>query len=982
MKFQRSERPGTPSRRPGAGQVLAASWLCVLIAGGGVVAAAAGARSARPAAATGTGDRGGTSQSRLVTGRRITVPPVGTTAVVGGMPVRMILSPGGDSAVVTDAGFKQFLSAVNTSTGQVTSSVPFDTTGSLFNGLYYGLTLVPDAQGGGATVYASQGIAGAVVIYRLANGQLSSLNLDIPTGITSWCTGLAADNRGYLYAADRGKGIPFLRASLGIYDRISSKLVGSLSFNEDPTLSNFPLSVAARSDGSQVYVASERDGGVYVINATQPSKPVGGRPAFIPTGRNPDDLLLNKSQSLLYVANGGSDTVSVINTTTNSVKATIPLSPTTVRMLPGASPTGLALSPREDTLYVTLGDMNAVALISTANLQVQGYVPVGWYPTAVVAPPDGKHLLVANGNGSEARNPNPGFDWLNPDTYDNPVPNQGYILNLLQGNVQTIPLPISSDTLKTYTQQVLANNSIPATPTPPPNPLARIGLQAGKIQHVIYIVKENRSYDQILGDLKDTQGQPRGNGQADLAMYGYDPGTPGAPQVTPNQHALANQFVLLDNFYCAGGVSSEGWPWSTQGQANEYVQKTSPYVNRLPTLFYVPNYDFEGQNDGYPTGGFPAKDPNGDPLSLLYPNGAPKVPDVAEAAGGHIWSLVKRAGLSYRNYGFFYTSGGLGIVPDNYPDHPDLQPAGEWGQPPANNVSDWYFRRFDLNFADSDAPADDGAPPATKSYGPYNAPRTSPKRTTTSRFQEWNHEFQQLLAANKVPNFMMVRFGRDHSQGLTPSKADTPVHSPAAMIADNDYAVGQLVAAVRGSPIWNSTAIFIIEDDAQFGPDHVDAHRSTCYVASPWIKQQARGQMGTIDSTFYNTVSVLRTMELLLGLPPMNQYDATASPIVAPWDMTGPSNQTPFQAIPPPADVIREYNPTMASLKPNDYRYRLAQLSAKMNFKNADSIPDQLLNEVLWTAAHGPNVPMPPPRIHSITCLAPPTPVAPKDDDD
>src|SRR5207244_6786344 len=159
--------------------------------------------------------------------------------------------------------------------------------------------------------------------------------------------------------------------------------------------------------------------------------------------------------------------------------------------------------------------------------------------------------------------------------------------------------------------------------------------------------------------------------------------TPPAKEVTPNLHALANQFALFDNFYCAGGVSSEGWPWSTQGQANEYVQKTSPYINRLPSPFYDLNYDFDGQNDGYPTGGFPPSDPNGDPLSLLYLNGAPAVPDVAAAAGGHIWSAVKRAGLSYRNYGFFYSTDPtvhgvpeLGL-PDNYPSHRDLQPAGE-----------------------------------------------------------------------------------------------------------------------------------------------------------------------------------------------------------------------------------------------------------------------------------------------------------------
>jgi len=422
-------------------------------------------------------------------------------------------------------------------------------------------------------------------------------------------------------------------------------------------------------------------------------------------------------------------------------------------------------------------------------------------------------------------------------------------------------------------------------------------------------------------------------------------------------------------------VSSEGWPWSTQGQANEFVVKTSPYINRLPSIFYAPNYDFEGQNSGYITGGFPAKDPNGDDLSplwypsLLYPNGAPSIPDVAASAGGHIWSAVKKKGLTYRNYGFFYSVGDGYIIPDNYPNHPDLQPAGSFGVAPANS-SDWYFRRFDLDFADSDAPAMFGCPPATAQYGPSN-PFHTPLRTTSSRFQEWNFEFQQIVAANAMPNFMMVRLPRNHTMGTTPSTDKEPVHSPAAMIADNDYAVGQIVQAVRNSSIWNNCAIFIIEDDAQFGPDHVDAHRSPCFVISPYING------GVVDSTFYNTMSVLKAMELLLGVDPMNQYDAFANPIgfTAAGASTGlwattPVNQTAFPATVPPQDVICEFNPKLSALNPKDYRYRLAVLSRKMNWKTADSIPDQLLNEILWKNAKGPNVPMRKPRFSTPSSIA------------
>lgn len=371
--------------------------------------------------------------------------------------------------------------------------------------------------------------------------------------------------------------------------------------------------------------------------------------------------------------------------------------------------------------------------------------------------------------------------------------------------------------------------------------------------------------------------------------------------------------------------------------ANEYVIKNLPYNYSGRGR----NYDFEGQDNGYLVGGHPAKDPNGNTMSVVFPNGAPAVPDVAEAPGGHIWDAVRNAKLSYRNYGFFYSfgvsQGGLPLIPDNYPADGGLQPAGR----NLTGVSDFDFRRYDNDFPDSDAPHDNGCLYSLASYGFYHMP---------SRYAEWKREFDMMLAndpsGNSVPAFMMVRFNHDHTQGLTPGK-----FTPRAEVADNDYAVGQLVEAISKSKIWESTAIFIIEDDAQDGPDHVDAHRSTAFVISPWIRKNA------VDHRFYNTDSILKTMEMLLGLPPLTQYDAIANPID---DFeNAPSNNSPFAATPATSTIMCEKAPSLAQFRLNDPMRKWALESAKMNFNVPDSAPAGKLNLILWKSVKGPNSVMP-----------------------
>ncbi len=915
----------------------------------------------------------------LVTGKKITLPPLGVQQNVGSLPMHMVLTPDGKYAISTDMGFREGLVCISTVTGKtaqpITAPAPTNPDGSpaglpisqsilqfgAFSaargsygpeGLYYGLAVKSNGDGS-STLYAAQGHNSSIAVVNVSAAGALSLTGTIALKKGDFPAGLALDGRGYLYVANNetfgsGSDVTDITTpgSLIVVDTKAGAEVSRFPFVLPISLladgktpfspTNFPLAVAATA-GGKVYVSSQRDANVLVVDCSDPASPKAG--ASITTGSHPISLLLNKSQSSLYVANAHSETVSVISTATNTVTSTILLTPPDAHGLPGFTPTGLALTPDESRLYVTLGDASAVGVVDLALGRTIGYIPAGWYPTSVVASPFKKQILVANAKGTQTRYPNPGYQYF---TFAGQ-----YIENLMEGNVQTIPVPNSVQQAMA-TQQVLNNNRLAeigtATPTSATasNPLAGIGLKAGKIKHVIYIVKENRTYDQILGDV------PQGNGDPSLAIFGQD--------VTPNLHALAQRFVLLDNFYDCGETSGDGWPWSTQGHANEYVIKNLPYNYSGRGR----NYDFEGQNNKYPTGGFPATDPYGQPLVPASPfhdptkNGAaPAIPDVGAAPGGHIWdNALKNINLAgtgltakYRNYGFFAAFGDNQAIPDNYPADAGLLPAGHDG----GGVTDIDFRRYDAAYADSEGPLKTSLKTGKASalyplqtYGHYAMP---------SRFTEWNREFQQMLAAdptgNAVPALETVRFMHDHTEGLRAGR-----HTPRSEVADNDYAVGQLVETVSKSAIWNSTAIFVIEDDAQDGPDHVDAHRSTCYVISPYIKQ------ASVDHTFYNTDSVFKTMELLLNMPPMSQYDAVATPILA-FGTTPNENGGQYAATLPDTSILGEIAPAAPK---TSALFPLEALSAKMDFVHPDSAPAALLNEVVWKSVKGVGSKMPAPR--------------------
>ncbi|MGA2500843.1 MAG: hypothetical protein ABSH20_24160, partial [Tepidisphaeraceae bacterium] len=790
----------------------------------------------------------------------------------------------------------------------------------------------------------------AVAVLKLeADGSLTSHGV-LPTRAGDFPAGLALDDRGLLYVTnndplDKGAALFGLPASVAILDTATGREIGRYVFADSIAgTSNFPLAAAGLRSGAKLYVASQRDACVYVLDTSDPKSPkLAGR---IASGSHPSGLLLSRDQSRLYIANAHSDTVSVVKTAADTIVATVLLRPEVAKDLPGATPTGLALSPDERTLYVALGDMNAVGVIDTQAASLLGYLPAGWYPTGVAVSPDGKNLLVANAKGNASRHPAD-----DPKT-DAATEGRRYSLKVIEGNVTTVATP-SAKQLKELTQRVLRLNRLTPRFVNAANPLQAIGLQAGRIKHVIYIVKENRTYDQVLGDL------PQGNGDKNLCLFGRE--------VTPNLHALAERFVLMDNFYDSGEVSGDGWTWTTQGHANEYVIKNVPYqYSKRGRAF-----DYEGTVNEYPTGGFPAIGPDGKPLSQAeaFKNGAKAIPDVAEAPGGHIWDLVRRHGLSFRNYGCHMTDdpkpGNPAVVPGNYPASAGLQPGGH----DLDGITDLDFRRFDLDYPDSDAPAtvaaatgDQNALRRKTAFGQAGAP---------SRFSEWNREFQMMLARDPsggtVPAFMTIRFCTDHTIGANPTRP-----TPRSMLADNDYAVGQLVEAISHSPIWKSTAIFVIEDDAQNGPDHVDVHRSTCHIVSPWIKA------ASVDHRFHNTVSVLKTMECLLGLPPMCQYDAVASSIMD-WDAS-PSNDQPYDAIMPDGKFIVERNPEKNPAKDVSPEQReMAERSEAMDFSVADRAPADELNQIIWKTVKGPRSVMPPSPRGPIHVAAP---RRDKDDDD
>ena len=617
-----------------------------------------------------------------------------------------------------------------------------------------------------------------------------------------------------------------------------------------------PYDVAFAKNGRSLYISDWASKSVLVFHLPEGEGVfVGpqGPPVAIPVGEHPNQLAVHPTDGRVFVACASSNCVSVIDGKTDSVIETI--STTLFPKAPeGSTPDALAISPDGKTLYVANADNNCVAVIDITTpkrSQVKGFIPTGWYPTAVAVTPDGKTLLVGVGKGNGTK-PNPIPKDRSKDAKGRPFP---YIGTTLSGALSIMPVP-DDKALADYTAQVYKNcpySDSQLTDAPHPRKTAiptKVG-DPSPIKHVLYVIKENRTYDQVLGDL------PRGNGDPSLCMF--------PREVTPNHHKLAEEFVLLDNLYCNGHVSADGHPWSTMAYNTDYIARNW-------ALTYSGRAGILDDDDA----------------------------DLAKAPSGYLWDACKTAGLSYRSY-------------------------GEYGR--RVSQADGTFKM-------------EGAVPGLVGHmcPDWGAPKPdkSPARDT-DRVDTFLKEFRQYEKDGNLPRFMVMSLGEDHTAGTTPGS-----FTPQACVASNDLALGRLVEAVSKSKSWPETAIFVIEDDAQNGPDHVDAHRTVGLVISPFARRKH------LDSTQYGTVSYLRTMELILGLKPLSQYDAAANPL--------------FGCFEDRADVT-SYIHEEARIDLGARNTKLAygsDRSAKMDFSEYDKVDDFELNEILWRSIKGKDAPIPP----------------------
>ncbi|MGW8316153.1 MAG: alkaline phosphatase family protein [Bacteroidales bacterium] len=560
----------------------------------------------------------------------------------------------------------------------------------------------------------------------------------------------------------------------------------------------------------------------------------------IPVGSHPNELVLTPDGKTLFTACANDNSVYVIDTESRRVKeklntACFPEAPA------GSTPNAMALSEDSRRLYVANADNNSLAVFDISEIgesRSLGFIPTGWYPTSVKVVD--QKIWITNGKGSSSF-PNP----KGPNPYLPRTDSTQYIGRLFKGSLTVIDEPGEGD-LRVFTEAVYRNTPYSRElemhyKGEEGNPIPQRVGDPSPIKYVFYIIKENRTYDQVLGDMS------RGNGDPDLCLF---------PEwVTPNQHKLARNFVLLDNFYVNAEVSADGHNWSTAAYANDYVEKTwqTNYGGRGGT------YDYEGSRE------------------------------IAFPSEGFIWDYCQRAGVSYRNYGEF--------VLDDDRNMESIQ--GHF---------DPDFPGYNLSVPDM------------------------------LRFEKWREDFDSLVTIDAVPQFNVLRLPNDHTAG-----ARVGMPTPRAMVAENDLAVGKFVEHISNSPVWGASAIFILEDDAQNGPDHVDAHRSTAYLASPYAKRK------TTVSTLYSTASMLRTMELILGLPPMSQYDAGATPM---WEcFTATPDLTPFVSLDATYD-INEMNVRVS---------RISRLSDSFNLEVMDAAPDHLFSEVIWKAVRGLESEMPAP---------------------
>jgi DNA-binding beta-propeller fold protein YncE len=895
----------------------------------------------------------------LPTSKQLTEPIPGAPQKINSLPMSMAISPDGRYVATINAGYgtyesnyMQSLALLDTQSGQISDFPDTRTLVRMKQTLYSGLAFSHD----GAHIYASigsltdpegkaQGDTGSgIVVYGFAAGKVTPerlIKLPLEQLAPGHLTKLIDDMGG-------DKGVPFPAAIAVVSAAGAEKLLVAENYSDDVLLldagtgaiehrfdlaeseavpSTYPGALALSQDGRRAYVALWNASEIVELDLAK--KEVGRKLALlkpassIAAGTHPCAFVLAPDGKTLYVALANRDAVAAVNVGGNqfAVKGYFDT------RLPGQSyfgaiPLSLALNGDGSRLYAANMASDAVAVIDTRKLNAKaarqgmvepdGFVPTEWLPFSLAFLPSagGGKLYVATGKGQGT----------GPNNMPQPVTESSrsirmrrpstYIGTLLYGSLASIDAADIEKNLPQWTDETLQSNRMKAAA----EKIQFAGTSESRIKHVIYIIKENRTYDQVLGDLQQ-DGKPIGNGDPKLTMYGA--------AVTPNIHKLALQFGVLDNFFDSGEVSGDGHVWSNAAIGTDYLEKTWQQSYRGGQRFY----DFEGVvSAGYP---------------LLQ-----KIPDVNEPASGYLWGDLAAHGKTYYHFGEYISTHFCDQAATNNPQQgpmlagsvcarkaiaPGENLPAEWGG--GVNKWPWPIPMIATNTATK---------PELVGHFAEEAPDFNlqiPDQIRVDIFQRhlagWIADKQQ--GKDTMPNFVMLRLGNDHTAGTRPGGP-----TPKSSVADNDLAVGRAVDLISHSPFWDDTAFFVLEDDAQDGADHVDAHRSYALVISKYAPHGENGAF--VDSRFYSTVSVIRTMESLLGLPPMNNNDAFASLISTLF--TGPGDQPPYSA-----DTSNRDNNLLYTA--NTPRAPGASESMKMDFRHADQADSEKLNVILWRDAMG-----------------------------
>ena len=758
--------------------------------------------------------------------------PAGTQVPIGELPLNMVVTQDEQYAITSNSGDGQnSLSVVDLKTQQEIQRLVVHNT-------WYGLTFGKNNK----TLYVSGGNDNKILIYHFKDGHLSpessiKVGEKFPKGKIS-LTGLA-----FWKKKNRLLAVSQKNNTLYVID-LKKKSVA-----QTVPMAGKCYDVVINRAQTRAYVSLWDKAAVVEISLKDYSIL-----HQYPTGNHPNQMALTHDNSRLFVANANNNSISVLDLKTKTVSET--LNSALLPGLPfGSTPNSVALADDDHKLMVANADNNYLAVFDVStpgHAKNQGFIPVAWYPTAVKYLPNSKQIIVANGKGVASR--------ANPK---GPIPikrkaknwKENFTGTMFMGALSIIPFP-NKQQLAAYSKKVYKNTPFTQKRAGIVQqhviPTAHNPAGSTKIKHVFYIIRENRTYDQVFGDIAE------GNGDSSLCLFGR--------KITPNAHRLAHDFTLYDNFYVDAEISADGHNWSTAAYATDYVEKLWPV-----------NYGHRGQSYEF-EGGVPAAAPS----------------------SGYIWNNVMNHHKSVRDYGEFLA---------------------------------WQKQDKQGNYVAADADLDSVICP---SYPGFNLGISD-----LVRYKAWSEDFDKLVSNQKVPAFTIMRLPNDHCWGTYPGKP-----TPQAYVAENDYALGQIVDKISHSPIWKESIIYVVEDDAQDGPDHVDAHHSVLLVIGPYVKRHF------VDHSMYTTSGVLKTMELVLGLPPMTQFDLSANPILQ--SITDSADFSPYSFIAPKIDINQK------NLK-SAYG---AKLSKKLNFTREDAIPDREYNKILWKAIKGKDAVVPAP-VHS-----------------